>query len=62
MDKKSKKISEKEFLRIYNKFKSEETADMFTDEEIIKACKYNIAKFSKKIPKTAEYYISFLDN
>jgi hypothetical protein len=61
MDKKSKKISEQEFLSIYNKFENEKEG-MFTDEEIIKACKYNIAKFSKKFPKTAEYYISFLDN
>jgi hypothetical protein len=61
MDKKSKKISEQEFLSIYNKFENEEEG-IFTDEEIIKACKYNLCKFAKKFPHVAEYYISYLDN
>jgi hypothetical protein len=61
MDKKSKKISEQEFLSIYNKFENEKEG-MFTDDEIIKACKYNIAKFAKKFPGVVEYYMSCLDD
>lgn len=56
---------ERRFLNLYNRMESENSMgedSMYSDEEIIFMCKYNLRRFAEKYPGIAEYYMTCLDD
>ncbi|MCH5221175.1 MAG: hypothetical protein J1F05_02450 [Muribaculaceae bacterium] len=64
-----KKISQKEFDDIVEKYKNDETLwEEFrknpeqVKKDIYNACKFNLTKFGKMFPQGSYYYMEFMDN